>query len=470
MVCLASSILVSPVFAQSNGQLTKILKEANSHYDNLELDQAKNTLTEGIELAEKKGVENGTVAELYLMLGIVEFAKSRNQKAVEYAFRKALSIDSSVEIDPVYRTPKLMGMFEDARQAISTVDWDEALSHTGMESAVKREPIDIRVTLDQTDKSVDLVLKYRRFSEVDFTSKQMKPSRTDGLFVATIPGSEVYSQQIEYFVDVLDSNGERLAGVGTSSNPMSVTLKGKTSATKPEKSEDKKRDDKGKQPDEPVDDKGFRGESYGSLSGGSGTSYLFGGQPTANPDRNIAPGVAPTFAHIMLEGGMALNERIDLGLYFRWQMIPTQNFAQIPNESRRGGFPTTDKQCLGFGLVGDCLLGVKARRDLSWSPFGSDVYFLGGLGVGRIRDWVRLRESPDSPACTGKQIYETPNGERFCYLRDTVRPGWFHAKVGVGGIWPITESIGLKVEGYTMFLAPDTAMHLDLNAGFEYQF
>jgi hypothetical protein len=162
-----------------------------------------------------------------------------------------------------------------------------------------------------------------------------------------------------------------------------------------------------------------------------------------------------------------ITERTHLGLFFRWQLSPAQSFQDI-DSLQRSGFPTTEAQCLGIGLVGDCQLGLMVRHFLSSSP-GLRVFASGGLGVGRVREWLRLKEKASNEFCDNRRTFSS-NGRSFCYRRDTVRPGWFHFGGGGGLEWPVTNQFSLIAEGYLQVLVPTAAMHLDINVGPRFEF
>ena len=94
-----------------------------------------------------------------------------------------------------------------------------------------------------------------------------------------------------------------------------------------------------------------------------------------------------------------------------------------------------------------------------------------------MRNWLKLRENAlltngaDNPNCEGKEILDAPEGQRFCYIRDTVRPGWGHFGIGAGMSIPLAKMVEFTIDSYLMFIALDqTAISIDGNAGFVFKF
>jgi len=74
-----------------------------------------------------------------------------------------------------------------------------------------------------------------------------------------------------------------------------------------------------------------------------------------------------------------------------------------------------------------------------------------------------------SASCTGKEILNDGSGD-FCYLRDTVRNGWFHAGAGGGVAVPITDWLQFTTDLYIMIMLPDTSINTDLSLGMTFRF
>jgi hypothetical protein len=205
-----------------------------------------------------------------------------------------------------------------------------------------------------------------------------------------------------------------------------------------------------------------------NLGMGTAVGFLGGGEPTARPDVLVKGGVAPAFAHALLDAGYIFNKKHTLGMYFRWQFSPAQNFDVIPERSKEAtGFPTTEQECLGLGLPGDCLLGLKYRYFFENNET-LRLYSSGAAGVGRVRHWIRLKEY-NRAECVDKEKFEDARGE-YCFVRDTVRGGWAHFGAGLGVEFPLSENVALAGDALLYLLVPRVAFNLDVTAGMHFRF
>jgi hypothetical protein len=107
----------------------------------------------------------------------------------------------------------------------------------------------------------------------------------------------------------------------------------------------------------------------------------------------------------------------------------------------------------------------------------SQFYSSVGGGIGRVRNWLRLKQSTtdaNGTAClnldgTQKPSFTDPRYGEYCYLRDTVRTGWAHFGIGGGMNYPLTKVMDFSVDTYLMFLFPDTSINADLNFGLRFR-
>jgi hypothetical protein len=481
--------------AQDDPKLGKALRGAVEDYDMLMLDDAEAKLNEAIGYASKNNLSGPNVAKLYVMLGIVIFARDRDEAKTEAAFISALEQDKAAKIDAVYETPDITKIFERARKkakppkdnpppdrhntnttnnntnANSPADV-KGFEHKPLLKAPAGKPLMVEVLVARDMPVFNVTIYHRRFGEVDFSKTDLKP--TDATrFAGEIPAAQVRTSQLEYYIEATDRGGQILATFASARKPHMVLLTGS----------DELPDDNNKNNNKDKNNNGGKVEPpavssknvYVSLGGGSAVGLLTGGKPTANPQSNVDPGLAPAFGHAVLDLGWLINESMRLGLFLRWQFSPTQNFSVLPPEASAGGFPSGKAECFGFGLPGECILGLKYRYFFTKGP-GTRFYSSVGMGVGRVRHWLQVPVVYESqgvlnPACNGKEILITPAGVRYCNMRDTVRTGWGHFGVGAGTTVPIGDTVEFYADGYLMFLALDqTSITLDATLGFNFKF
>jgi hypothetical protein len=493
----ASSIMVSlpsVAVAQDNqAKLDAMLQQATDDYDVLMIADAKTKLKDAIALADREDMSGPVVADLYVMLGIVDFAEARDESSAKDTFVQALEHNYSATIPAHYENPTLAKAMEDARQEVpepsptsqggtqagGTQARSGKFEHNPPPTAKAGQSLDLQAFIPQDMPVYRVFIYHRRFGENDFQKLEMKATGATR-FAAKIPADQVKTSQIEYYIEAVDRGGDVLAQAGTQPSPLNTTVLGSSGS-------DLFGDGGGNGDDNGGDDDGGGvgdddGPStdqkiYVMITGGSGLGFLPGGSPTAHPEREVSGGIAPAFAHGMIDAGYMLSENAHLGMYMRWQFSPPQDFGAIPAASKGGSsFLSTKDECLGLGLPGDCLLGVKYR----W--FFKDIkrfrlYSSTGAGIGRVRHWLRLKEpyftqdgQTASAQCAGKDRVEDSNVGDICYVRDTVRPGWAHFGVGAGAMWPVHDNVDLAADGYLIVLVPETGINFDVNLGLNFRF
>lgn len=479
-------VLATPLaFAQgTQAQLETYLEEAKDDYDMLMFDEATETLRSGIRLAEREGIRNRTVAELHVFLGIVLHAAEQTGEA-EQSFIKAVETFPEVELDPLYRTPALEDLMTRARRQARppepepepVVEAEPELLEDLVHEPVRRgrggEPILIEARVPENIPVFRVYLYYRHFGDEEFQRREMLP-RDSVTFAATLESEDVHSTQIEYYISGESRAGESITEAGRRNFPFRIAILGDTQRAE--------RPGQATGPGEPIDDPRPRRERdgdratgfYGTLIFGTDFGFLPGTTaPTANSHRSVTPGLAPAFAHTAIDLGWRISELNNIGLYFRWQFSPPQDFGNLPPERFDANAPfwQHEQECFGMGLPGDCILGLRYQRIVS-TGF-PEIYSSVGLGVGRVRNWLRLKEATSptnpNPICANRDIFTDPGVGDYCYIRDTVRTGWAHLGIGGGMYFPVHDMLDIVADSYLMILVPDTSVNLDLNIGLRFR-
>lgn len=467
ILCLGTSFtLVGPqgvptAFAQSSVEkkLQSSLTDAIDDYDILQIQDAEKRLEDAIALAEKEKYTGPVLAKIYVMLGIVRFAATRDEAVTEDAFASALENDYNAVLDPAYATPTLEDLMARAKKRVPPPQTSSSVAeftHTPVKTAEGGQALVLKAQAPADLKVAKMMALYRRFDEQQFQRIEMKAQGTE--YTATIPGSEVRTSQIEYFIFAEDQNGDIVARAGSDQAPFNVTVLGSSNV----------KTDPVPDPIEPDPETpgASRKYAYVSVFGGTGGGLLLSGSATANP--SVVPGVgtAPAFGHTTIEAGGMITESAHLGVFFKFQFAPAQDFSSL-NPDPGSGFWDTEEPCFGLGLPGDCMLGLKYK----WSFVKTDslrVYSSFGSGIGRVRNWIQFKQR-NVQSCGGKEILSDSESS-YCYLRDTVRNGWFHAGAGGGVGIPLTDWLEFTGDLYVMVLLPKTSINADLNAGFTFLF
>ncbi len=498
----ALSAVLAPSFAfgaDAEAQIAELLDDAREDYDMLYFEEAVASIQEGVRLAEREGIQNRDVAELHIFLGLIRHADGDDDLA-EDAFVDALETHPDVEVDSAYMTPSVEELFNSADRRAEppeeppsqpddvpddpTPDIEDAppeedvdpLSHDPIRRADAGEPVNIEADMPADLPVFRVHVHHRRYGESDFQRIEMDPTDATG-FAAEIEGRDVRTSQLEYFITAIDRTGETIAESGRKTDPHRMSVIG-------DFDRDDFDDDPLEAPPEDPDPTGF----YAMVAGGTDLGFLPGTTaPTANHERSVSPGLSPAFAHTLLNLGWRVTEDISLGMYFRWQVAPGQDFDHIRDElghpdhiAQDAPFWEHRDECFGLGLPGDCMLGIRYQQVIAGDL--PQLYSTAGLGIGRVRNWLTIKQAAEvdgepNPACDDREMHLAADGSEYCQLRDTVRTGWAHVGVGGGMFLPIGETfdipslngLDLVADSYLMILVPDTSVNLDINLGIRYR-
>ncbi|MFW5966691.1 MAG: hypothetical protein ACOCV2_04185 [Persicimonas sp.] len=480
-------IAISPLDASARDvdkELESELEEATEDYDMLMLGDAAKTLDAAIEKADKEDAGDEITANLYVMRAIVTYAESKDEDAVKGDFVSALEHDPDASIPSHYKSPNLEELFEEARDEVpdepdepdesDESDDGEEFEHDPVRTAQADEKVEIEAHASSDLPVYRVYIYLRPYGDDEFQQYEMEATSATR-FAAELPLERIDVSRLDYYIEAVNRSREVIESSGSKDSPHEMRLLGRAGDESDDEDDSSKRE-VADQPDSGDADDGSSEQSmYVTVGGGTGIGFLPGGQPTAHPDRSVAAGLAPAFGHGLLEAGYMISDDAHLGLHIRWQFTPTQDFTNLPEESVGGAFPTTKDECLGLGLGGDCTVGLKYRWFMT-NLNDLRIYSSTGAGVGRARHWLRLKENyydgsgEVTNACRDRERLEEPGSSEFCYLRDTVRPGWAYFGLGAGLMWPVHDNVEVGLDSFLTFFFPETALNLDVNAAVNLRF
>ena len=109
---------------QAEGEIRRLLDDAQRSYDNLELDQAASSLRRAVRLIERFGTDSQTgerlAAQVYIQRGILVHVKEKDTRATVNDFTTALQYDSRAQLDSLVATPSLQRLFDQALRQVRT--------------------------------------------------------------------------------------------------------------------------------------------------------------------------------------------------------------------------------------------------------------------------------------------------------------------------------------------------------------
>jgi hypothetical protein len=257
----AASLLLTPnARAASNDAKAEELREKAifDDYLNLRFQDAEAKLNEAIQLCES-GCSNPVKAKLYRDLGVVYIAGLKQREAGVGMFVEAVTHDKGIQLDPDLSSDELQAALAEARELagdatppepsapsepessgganqpppksdkLLPVDEFEGVFHTPVEEQLVNTPIPIYVEVHDenwTAKVKAVRLNYRGFGMVRFKEVDLPKVGEHG-YGFEVDCKEVGMSQgkFDYYVVVVDEDGDAAADIGTERSPHSVQLK-----------------------------------------------------------------------------------------------------------------------------------------------------------------------------------------------------------------------------------------------------
>jgi hypothetical protein len=406
-----------PVWQQPDHQtqINSLLEQAKIFYDELELEGAIELLEQALVITAVHSTAPSVVAELTIMMAVVEFAQTGNEETTVERLTNALLLNPSAVIDPYYTNPGLEAFMATAQREM---DNRQQVSIPTPTAWIEHEPpITIRAGLPLTLLAEipeglgirRIVIGYRIFGQTRYSRTNMSLSSPTEFF-ATISEqvTENAGTQLEYFLQALDSEDHTMAESASPEQPhIIVVLSNETEEPAPSVSEIQH----------------YFSTAIGIGTGGglaSGAPLVFGSQVDLNP------GIALTPLHFYFDALFHLGFGIEFGPFIRFQTVLLQ--TKIENE---------------------LIIGGKVK----WLFANTEAYrmyaSLGG-GYGHVRHNVDLSPTID--------------------FVDTTREGPGHGGAGFGFVYLFTPNVGFLIDVYSMVLFNQVSVQLDVNSGLYFSF
>jgi hypothetical protein len=439
--------------------------QAMENFDLLEFEAARKQLGDAAVLARKYRLDSDPVlANVFLSIGIVEFAGMKNTEAARRAFAAAVAIDPQIEIGVAYRTdamaellkavkkeeggrgrsrsePEEVGGEDDGGDPGDERDCAlvEGLEHTLVDRGRvgRRQPITARVGSTVGAERVSLF--YRAAGTEKFTELKMR--RGSGcLYRSAIPAQAMKGDAIHYYVAAV-KDGQTLASRGSRASPNIIELgPAGASGDTEDPLEGEVSESAGERPPP-----GEKKTLFLSLAVGTGGGYVSGTTEVVGSDVDCC--FAPALLHLFPEVGYYFTRRLSLSAAFR------MGFALGAN-------------VLGHATAAPAGL-LRLRYALSEACTGLQLSAVAGGGI--IRNTVKVEEAADG--------MDT----------DTTASGPFLVGGGLGYLYPLSGVMQLVAElnGLAAFPAgikelgpcpgsgcvrPNFGVQVDINLGILFAF
>ena len=400
---------------QAEGEVARLLQDARSYYDNLELESADDALRRSIGLIERFRLQSPTVAEVYIQRGILVHVRDRDANAATQDFVRALVVDSQARLDPLVSTPSLERLFEDARRKASAQQprqpepvyrqprepvrppprRGEPITHQAPRQLDAGKPFDVRIELDQSVNSQAYrVNLFFRSVRAELVQKRELRAVGASSFQGRIPGRFIAGRQLSYYITVEDRLGRPIAQLGTPKAPLAARIRGGALAALDDIPSGSSLNDGGGWDD----DDGASKRHYVTMSLHLGTGGGFitdRAEPETLTDKAISPGFAAAPFHTLIELDFWPHERFAISAFARVQII---EFAHIEGGRLKFKAVDTDAHDLilraggGFGRTRHL---VDLQVGLDTTLEGPYMYTLGLSYEYAFSDRFQLLITPD---------------------------------------------------------------------------
>ncbi len=458
--------------ANETSALNKIVelnRKALKTYDDLDMETALKLLKEAIELCNIEGLEkHRAAARTHIHLGVVYVAglKMHDQGLAE--FRRALGIDSTIRVTKSASNPEIEAVFTEAqtqggdvsapipvvempplparrpvaasqprpaRETPRETAKETAINHPPITEAVVGKSVEIKAQVPKAVHADKVVLAYRSGTDGEFLAREMQPvAGAPEWYHQKIPSDVVEAQDIYYYIEAQDDDGQSLLASGTSAAPHVIKVVNEATDAVENLSAGAGGKDSSGNP------------LWFVLAVGAGGGY-FSGAPEMN-SVNDSGGVLKTsgtgmakLGHVAPELGYFLTEHVLLSLQARVQFVTGSDDVSYAGKT----YKTTQTAIAGLLKLSYFLTDATAR----FQPFVAAQ-----AGLGEIR----------YPVSTTPLLGCGPNGSAGA-CKDTVRGGLALFGVGAGFLYMLGESLGLYASLNGLVGAPNFAVDGDLNLG-----
>jgi tetratricopeptide (TPR) repeat protein len=231
VVVLAATSAAAPAHAQSRGG-NPLIRQGQQQFDDLEFEQALQTLSAALIRAGNSAEENATV---YRLLAYTYLALGREEEAAG-AYRGLLALQPDTtpgtELAPQTRT-----FLERVKQA-----WESegrpgfqarpaapvTIRHRSPAQAERGNEVALEASVDDADDRVrSLVVAFHQgASEAGDREvfQRLEATREGETYRVTLPASVIAPPLVEYYLEALDANGLPVAGRGDVAAPLRIAV------------------------------------------------------------------------------------------------------------------------------------------------------------------------------------------------------------------------------------------------------
>ncbi len=237
----------------AEAQLRRVLdlnRQAMEAYNNLEIEQAMQSLQEALQTARRSNVTGSALARTYLNLGVVAIGGfGDNGQGLQY-FVEALRADGSVQLDPLTSTPDIQSVFTLAQNRVGsgggspggspgggttgggttgggatgggTPPPPATIPHRPWPEQLQTTALPIFVEAPASAEVGNIYVYFKAPGMRDF--RRMDMQRVTGGFGVELPCADMMAPRVQYYIVAFDPSGAPMGFAGSAEEPFSVPI------------------------------------------------------------------------------------------------------------------------------------------------------------------------------------------------------------------------------------------------------
>jgi tetratricopeptide (TPR) repeat protein len=205
---------------------SKPVEKARQLIEEAEFEPALKVINEALGSPDNS---DAVLVQLYELQGTAYLFLSKEDKA-RASFERLLQADPDHQL-PKSTSNKIRSLFEQVRAERKPVK----LTHATVTTAKPGERLDVRAQISDVPQGAKTRLYYRRAGTEGYSSTSFAAEGAD--YVAKVPAFELPVEDaeyaLEYYLEVGDATGRRVAGVGDALSPLRVRISAKAEPAAP---------------------------------------------------------------------------------------------------------------------------------------------------------------------------------------------------------------------------------------------
>jgi hypothetical protein len=196
------------------------LRKAEDDYLKTEFEQARKRLQAAERACGERNCSTKTRAEIVRDVGVMQFRLGSKDGAVA-SFRRAKKLDPSVALNPSYETQDLRDAWAETTPLVQPAGGDFA--HKPAAAQQTRVPLPVYVEATTTEPIATVAIRYRNDSMRSY--RRVRLTKRGQGWGGYVPCADVVSDNVRYYIQGFDKDGELVASSGDPEHPFTVPIR-----------------------------------------------------------------------------------------------------------------------------------------------------------------------------------------------------------------------------------------------------